>query len=188
MDLTREAHEHPAMRGRAELWHSALVLLALGVLLYPLSRFSFLAFHVVAELASIAVAAALFMVAWHARRYHVEPHLLFLATAYVASAAIDLVHTLAYKGMDIIPGYDANLPTQLWLAARYLQAVSLVIFPLVIDRPMRLWRLAGGYGLTTLALLVLAFMGLLPDAFIEGQGLTAFKVNSEYAVSALLAR
>ena len=187
MDLSHDAAAHSAARRNAEMWRSALVLLVLGALLYPLSRYSYLAFHVTAELASIAVAVALFMVAWHARRYHVEPHLLLLATAYVAAAAIDLVHTLAYKGMQIIPVDDANLPTQLWLAARYLQSVSLVIFPLVIGREMRFARLVGGYAVTTVALLVLVFTGVFPDAFIEGQGLTAFKITSEYIISALLA-
>jgi hypothetical protein len=38
--------------------------------------------------------------------------------AYLSVSFLDLIHTLAYKGMGVFPGFDANLPTQLWIAAR----------------------------------------------------------------------
>lgn len=186
MEFTQSAQERPPEQGRTGTWRMALLLTALGIVLLVLSRYSFLAFHVIAELASVTVAAALFMVAWHARRFQSESHLLFLATAYLAAACIDLVHTLTYSGMNIIPGYDSNLPTQLWLAARYLQALSLVAFPLVINRPLRVDRIVVAYAAITVVLVGLPMAGVFPTAFVEGQGLTPFKIVSEYVISGLL--
>ena len=177
------AQERPRSRATGT-WRMALLLTAHGAL--GAEPLPFLAFHVIAELASVTVAAALFMVAWHARRFQSESHLLFLATAYLAAACIDLVHTLTYSGMNIIPGYDSNLPTQLWLAARYLQALSLVAFPLVINRPLRVDRIVVAYAAITVVLVGLQMAGVFPTAFVEGQGLTPFKIVSEYVISGLL--
>ena len=50
---------------------------------------------------------------------------------------LDLVHTLAYKGMGVFPGYDANLPTQLWVASRYIQALSLLLGYIFLEKRLR---------------------------------------------------
>lgn len=39
-------------------------------------------------------------------------YLLFIGIAFFLVAGIDLVHTLAYKGIGVFPAYGANLPTQ----------------------------------------------------------------------------
>ena len=46
------------------------------------------------------------------------------------AAIIDFIHALAYKGMPFLSRYTTNLPTQLWIAARYLQAFTIVIAPI----------------------------------------------------------
>ncbi len=94
-----------------------LVISGLLVLcgLYLVSLYSFLLFHAIVEVFSIAVGLAIFMLAWNARPVLESHHLLFLGIAYFYIAGIDLLHTLAYKGMGVFPGYSANLPTQLWI-------------------------------------------------------------------------
>ena len=86
--------------------------------LYITSLYSYLLFHSLSEIFSIAVACGIFMVAWNSRRFLDNNYLLFLGVAYLFIGGIDLIHTLAYKGMGIFQGYDANLPTQLWISSR----------------------------------------------------------------------
>ncbi len=43
-------------------------------------------------------------------------YLLVAGTGLLFVAGVGLVHTLAYKGMGIFVGYDANLPAQVWVA------------------------------------------------------------------------
>ncbi len=77
------------------------------------------------------------------------------------------------QGLEIIP-LRREPPTQLWLAARYLQALSLLAAPLVHRRRPPLAALLTAYLGVTILLLAAAIWGAcLPPC--EGQGLTPFQ-------------
>jgi diguanylate cyclase (GGDEF)-like protein/PAS domain S-box-containing protein len=155
--------------------------------LYLTSLYSYLLFHIVAESFSIFIAFSLFMIAWNTRQLTRNNYVLFLGIAFLFAGLIDFVHTLAYKGMVIFRGFDANLPTQLWIIARYLQSLSLLAAPWFIDRQPNIRAIFGFYLSATILLLAAAFSGtLFPDCFIEGKGLTPFKIISEYAICLIL--
>jgi hypothetical protein len=154
----------------------ALILVGL----YLSSLYSYLLFHSFAEIFSVIVAAAIFIIAWNSRRFLDNSYFLFLGVAFLFVGALDLVHTLAYKGMGIFPEYGTNLATQLWIGARYLQSLALLIAPLLIGRRLRVNWLLAGYGLVTALLLVSIFYWQnFPVCFVEGVGLTTFKKVSE---------
>jgi hypothetical protein len=90
--------------------------------LYVTSLYSYLLFHSLAEIFSVIIAVGVFAIAWNSRRFLENNYLLFLGVAFLFVGLIDLLHTLAYKGMGVFPGFGANLPTQLWIAARYRRA------------------------------------------------------------------
>ena len=113
-------------------WTIVLAVLAF-VGLYWSSRYGYLLFHSLAEIFSITVAFAIFILAWNSRAFLRNGYLLLVGVAYLFVGAFDLVHTLAYKGMGVFPGYQTNLSTQLWIAARSLEAGSLLIAPLLIN-------------------------------------------------------
>jgi hypothetical protein len=112
------------------------IFITLGI--YLLSLYHYLLFHSIAEIYSIIIACGIFMVAWNSRRFLDNNYLLFLGIAYLFIAGLDLVHTLGYKGMAIFKGYDTNLATQLWIAARYMESLSLLIAPLFFGRAIRI--------------------------------------------------
>ena len=164
-------------------------LAGLGLLagLYVLAQANYLLFHSGVELFSIVVAAAMFLVAWNTRQHLQNGYLLFLGIAYLFVGGIDLIHTLAYKGMGVFPGFDSDLPTQLWIAARYVEAASLVIAPAFLRRRLRPSIAFAGYAAVFAGILVTLFVWpIFPACFVEGSGLTTFKIASEYAISALL--
>ena len=103
--------------------------------LYLISLYSYLLFHSIAEAFSIVVACSIFLVAWNSRRFLDNNTLLFIGIAFLFVAGIDLLHTLSYTGMGVFQGYGTDLPTQLWIAARYLQSISLFIAPLFLGKP-----------------------------------------------------
>ena len=127
--------------------------------LYLASLYNYLLFHSLSEIFSIFVACGIFVVAWNSRRFMDNNYLLFLGIAYLFIGGLDLVHTLAYKGMGIFSGYDANLPTQLWISARYIESMSLLIAPLFIHRKLNTRVVFVSYAL--LASLMLASLFLL---------------------------
>ena len=152
-----------------------------------LSSHDYLLFHSYAEVFSIVIAFALFTLVWNSRHLISNNYLLFIGISYLFIGGIDLLHTLAYEGMGIFPGENANLPTQLWIAARYLQSLSLLIAPVFIRRKMNPWLLITSWCVVTaLVLTSIFYWQIFPDAFIEGTGLTSFKVISEYIISLML--
>jgi PAS domain S-box-containing protein len=162
-------------------------LLAVAILV-PISFFSFLLFHTLAELVSIVIAVAAFIVAWNTYAFSRNSFLLFLGTGLLWLGALDLFHTLVYKGMQIYPGVTgANLPTQFWVGTRYLHALILLAAPLAANRPLRRANVLLGLGACSVLLWLWIMVEGFPDAFVEGQGLTPFKIGSEYVIVAILA-
>jgi len=94
---------------------------------------------------------------WHRLRLH---------------SLIDVLHTLAYKGMNVFPGFDANLPTQLWIAARALQAVTLCVALLFLEKRVDKRAVFGVSGVSGLYARASSIAGIFPDCYVEGKGLT----------------
>jgi len=166
---------------------SAGVLVLLG--LYLASRYNYLLFHSLAEIFSIVVAFGIFVVAWNSRRFLDNSYFLLLGIAYLFVGAIDLAHTLAYPGMNIFPGYETNEAAQLWIVARYVEGLSLLVAPLFLSlgRKLRIYLVLVSYALATSLLLTSIFYwNIFPQAFVEGVGLTLFKKVSEYLVCLIL--
>lgn len=162
----------------------AYALAMLG--LYLTSLYSYVLFHSLAEMFSILIGCSIFILAWNSRRRLDNDYLLFVGIAYLFVSVVDLIHALAYKGMGVFVGYDANLATQLWIAARYLQSLSLLVSPLFLRRKLNLPLALWGYLAVTSLLLAAIFAGIFPVCFVEGAGLTPFKVASEYVIVLIL--
>lgn len=157
------------------------------LVLYLAGLYNYNLFHSLAELFSIVVACSIFIIAWNSRSLLNNNYLLFVGIAYLFVGGIDLVHTLAYKGMGVFAGFTANLPTQLWIAARYTESISLLAAPLFLGRKLPTRSALIGYlSWSALLLLSIFYWRIFPDAFIEGTGLTAFKVTSEYIICLIL--
>ena len=161
------------------------ILLLLG--LFVISRFNYLLFHSLVELFSIVVACNIAVLVWNSRRFLDNAYLVFIGIAYLFVASLDAIHTLAYVGMGVFEGYSTNLPTQLWIAARYMQSLSLVFAPFLIGRKIRIPILLLTFSVMTSLLLVSIFYWqVFPVCFVEGEGLTPFKKISEYVISLIL--
>ena len=99
---------------------------------------------------------------------------------------VDLLHTLAYFGMGVFPGYTANLPTQLWIAARFLECGGFLVAALNVRDMPNAGLTVGGFSLATVGLLVSVFVyPVFPDCYLPETGLTPFKRWAEYAVWAV---
>ncbi len=149
-------------------------------ILYFISVTNYLLFHSLAELFSISVAAAVFMLVWNTRRFMENDFLFFIGVSSLFVGAIDLFHMLAFQGMGIFSDDGANLPTELWIAARYLQSVSFLAAVLLIRRKLNQRLLVMSLAGVTALLLAAIGTGVFPDSYVNG--LTPFKTVSEYAI------
>jgi len=172
----------------ASFMAAAAAALLAGLLV--ISRHNYLLFHVLAEFFAIAVGLALFLLLWNARHLIRQPALVFLGIAYLNIGVLDLLHTLSYKGLGVLAGPDAvNQATQLWIAARGMEALSLLFFTFLLNRRQLRSDLVMGLYLAVSALILAAIFAwpVFPDCFIAGSGLTTFKVAAEYAICLILA-
>ncbi len=168
---------------RYELIIRVLVGTAAAAGLYLISRDNYLLFHVLAEMFSIVVAWAVFIVFWNTRKIGENTYFLFIGIAFLFVGLIDLVHMLAYEGMRVLPGFGANTATQLWITARSIQAVSLFIAPFYIGRKIRARIVFLSYfAVVTLVLSSIFIWGIFPVCFVDGVGLTPFKKVAEYVI------
>ncbi|MFO7987290.1 MAG: MASE3 domain-containing protein, partial [Desulfatiglandaceae bacterium] len=168
--------------------HYRIFLFSLAILggLFITSRYNYLLFHCLAEGFSIVIAFAIFVIAWNARSLLETDYLLCLGIAYLFVGSLDFLHTLAYQGMEIFPNYGANLSTELWVGARFMESLSLLIAPLFLSRRLRIDALFTAYvAATAFLLLTIFYWNIFPDCFVEESGLTVFKKMSEYTISVI---
>ncbi|WP_394698730.1 MASE3 domain-containing protein [uncultured Methanoregula sp.] len=172
---------------------SGAIAAAILIGLYLISLQNYILFHGIVELAGIAVAFSIFIIVWNTRRDIDDAFFLIVGISFLFIGSIDLVHTLAYKGMGIFPGNNSDLPTQLWIAGRYFQSITFLVATLFIGRTITRDRKydTGIIVSACTAACVLIFLSIFvwqnfPQCFIESTGLTPFKIASEYVISAIL--
>lgn len=163
---------------------TVVIAAALVGLLYAAELRSYILFHSIAEIVFVVVCLSVVMMAWPLYQFLDDDFALFLGIALVAVASLHVVHLVDYPGLGLISG-SLDPPTQLWLAARLLLAVSLIASAFVIGRRIDL-RVAAvclvGYAFVVLA--ATYWWGVFPATLDEG-GLTGFKKLAEYAVCGL---
>ena len=125
------------------------------------------------------VAWSVFILVWNTRHTMSHDALLFPGISFLFVRLIDLVHTFAYKGMGIISSdRGANPATQLWMAARYMEGVCLLIFPLFLTRTLRYYRTIALYaGVTVFLFGAIFYQPVFPVCYVEGTGLTPYQKN-----------
>ncbi len=155
--------------------------------LYLTSFYSYLLFHSLTELSSIIISVSIFLLVWYARRYMQNDYSLFIGIASLFIGELDTIHLLAYRGMGVFLEYNSNLPTQLWIAARYLQSLSLLIAPLFFRSKLNPVIAFTSFTIITAVLLASIFLwDVFPTCYLDGVGLTHFKIVSEYMISLIL--
>ena len=112
----------------------------------------------------------------------------FLGIGYLFIGTLDLLHTLSYKGMPIFTDYD-YYANQLWIAARYMESITLLLFFMFAHRQWRVRpRIIGILFASVSGAVILSVFvwKVFPVCFVDGVGLTPFKKNSEYVICVIL--
>ncbi|KAF0091788.1 MAG: putative signaling protein [Fusobacteria bacterium] len=156
------------------------------VMLYLAKSYNYLLFHAAVEMMSVVPSIMIFVIVLYLWKYLKDNNFIsFIGISLFFVGVIDFLHMLAFKGMPIFVGFDSNLAVQLWILARYVQMVSFVIAAILINlaRHVNKTKILIIYTLVVVVMLWSIFVSkIFPDAFIEGSGLTTFKVNSEYVI------
>lgn len=147
--------------------------------------------HTALEVWAIVVSSLVFSIGWSVYQKEASANLMLLACGFAGVAWLDLMHTLSYQGMPAwVTPSSAEKAINFWLMAR-----AMAVLALAAVAWLPAWRLSNnrvrwlmlssvGAVVLTVAWLVLWHSDYLPRTFIQGQGLTAFKKNSEYLLAA----
>ncbi|RJP32804.1 MAG: PAS domain S-box protein [Candidatus Omnitrophota bacterium] len=149
---------------------------------------NFLLFHSLVEMFNVIVAWSVFLVVWNTRRFLRNQALIFLGIAYLYVGFLDLLHLLCFPGMGVFPSVRAvEVTMQLWTAGRTIESVSLLAFTLFMGRRIHFPTVFLAY--TGMIVLIVCFIFLwewFPLCYVEGKGLTAFKLVSQYGICLIL--
>lgn len=147
---------------------------------------SYLPFHIFVETLTAITAALVFSVGWHAHDKARPGVLTVLACAFLAVGLLDIGHTISYKGMpDFVTPSSPSKAIYFWITAKIVLSLSLLVASLMAWQPFasrhtRWWLLLASVSFTLLAYgVILNALPSLPPVFIEGQGLTPFKIHTE---------
>ena len=174
-------------RKKYSTWIEIVTITIILVAIYFTSLFNYLLFHSLAEIFSVMIAGGIFIVGWNSRKYIDESYFLILGISALFVAVFDILHTLAYEGLNIFPEQGSNLATQLWISGRYIQVSSFLFATILRNRNVPRNFIIISYTSISTILLFLIFYGLFPVCFIDGVGLTPFKIVSEYIIIILYA-
>jgi PAS domain-containing protein len=170
-------------------------------LLYMLSLSHYLLFYSLVKMFSILIAFIVFVIIWKSKTLLLNRYLLLIGISYFFVGSVDLLHTLAFKGMGVFPELDANPGTQLWIIARYMESISLFLAPLLLIRIdknensdsiiFKNVQFARStfliYAIITSFLLVSVFyLKNFPECYIPGSGFTSFSIMSRYIIFLML--
>lgn len=158
-------------------------IIFLFLLLYLSSMNSFVSFHTIVGLFGIIVASGIIMVTWNSRHLMDNTYLLYVGTSYILTAIIDILHILTYTELSSLPEYGLNINTQLWVLARSIQAISLLVAPFTFGRRGRFLTIflaqmfVAGIGLG-----MIIVWNVFPICYVENVGPTLFKIYSEFII------
>jgi len=169
---------------------AAIALLVPGFPLFA-GPIPYVLVHSFVELLSISISAAIFALAFSVRNEPQAGALPSLAGVFLAVGLCDMLHVLSYPGMPaMITEASPEKAINFWLAARFFAIGGLAMLAFAPVLGWRLLRPVPGVLLGILASVGVWIAGTffadqLPRTFIEGQGLTPFKIGTEYVLVAI---
>lgn len=164
---------------------SIFLIISLGLMYLGIRNY--LAFHVISELYSSMVAFMMASISINTFKINKNNRIMFLGIAYGFIALLDLIHMMSYKGMGILGDETSNIPTQLWIAARYMESLSFTAFFTLSTKKLNLRKILNIYISISILILASIFtLKIFPNCYIEGHGLTSFKIISEYIICGIL--
>lgn len=163
-----------------------LILVPICILLLFISKINYLLFHTIVEISIISICFSTMLIAFGTIKLCESNSFAYLGLIYGFISMIDLLHTLTYKGINIITS-SANIPTQLWIAQSYYESISLLVSLYYFKSKSSFKNVLIINTIIVILLLGSIFgVNIFPDCYIEGYGLTKFKIYSEYIICILL--
>src|SRR5690606_37506417 len=165
----------------------AFFALALGSVSWVSAPGQFLYLRSRTEIIVVVMALVAFATGWHGHEQKRTVASLVVACGALAIGLLDLAHLMSYQGMpDFVTPNSPHKAIVFWLAARLVAALMFLGYVMIPPvKTVKTSRLRGWSLFANLAFVVgvtsvtLVCPQWLPVTFIDGQGVTPFKVAME---------
>ncbi len=177
------------IRREFSLVEVGVMALALAAMHLSTHHYSYLLFHSIVEMFSIFIAITVFIIVVNTAHLVKNEYIIVIGVSYLFVGVLDFVHTIAFKGMPIFTDYDYYAP-QLWIAARYMESISMLGAFLFLGsrRRFNIALLSVVYfAVTATVLASILHYKTFPICFVPGKGLTSFKMYSEFVICGIVA-
>ncbi len=176
----------PTMDWKINLLKSLFIpfIIALS-LIFLRWQYGVLLFHTLAELFSIIVGVLMLVVVWNTRSFTRNDFLIYLGIGYFWIAVLDTWHTFTVKGMPFFHIVNAEPTLHFWIYARLLEALLLLSAPIFLKRSLNIYYMLYCGGLICL-LVIWASLNFQQPVMLTSEGLTTFKIITEYVIMLLL--
>lgn len=165
-----------------------LLVAIICALAYYVGSKNYLLFHTFTEGFTIIISFTIALLVFHNYKHLPSKFIPILGITYGFTGIFDVLHMLAYKGLGVFPNTSANLPTQLWIIARYLDAIGMLLAGLSLEKTIavKMPYIFTAYFLVSAGALSALYQGIFPVCFTDTIGLTPFKIYSEYIICLIL--
>ena len=161
----------------------AAIILFVGIVFYFISKSNYLLFHSLIEIIAISLSFSIMLIAIGTIKICNNKYLSYLSIVSGFVSIIDLFHTMTYKGMNIITS-NSDIPIQLSIVARYYEVLALVVSFYYLKKKINVTKIVIYNSIMVLIILTSIFIvKIFPTCYIEGYGLTKFKIYSGYTIS-----
>ncbi|UUX91524.1 MASE3 domain-containing protein [Methanoplanus endosymbiosus] len=151
------------------------------------SLYSYVLFHTMIELFTVVITGLIFVIVWNLKDRIDNNFLVIIGVACFYMGTFDFLHTISYSGIDAFGTGSSNLATQFWIISRYIEAFTFLFAILLIQKKTNPYWLFLLYFFISAGLFLTIYpLGIFPDCYIEGKGLTLFKIISEYIICGVL--
>jgi hypothetical protein len=177
-------------------------LTVLAGILYLSSKYYFIAtndfyviFHNLIEIFTVVISFFVFYIANKSYKLTKSETIRIIGFSFLAMAVIDIFHIVGYKGFPIpIFHQSGNTAAWFWISSRFIGALIVflsALFGIFSDKLEKYANYVKYFTISivpiSVALILLNISGnFLPPTFVEGQGLTMFKIVAEYVIMGLL--
>lgn len=152
---------------------------------------SFLTWHTLFEFTSIIISFIIFINCYHSYIHLKRIRLLILSITFFLTGTIDFLHTISYEGMPYtFVESSAVMATTYWMVGRLFMSLGLLITSIIPFEKKS--DIKGRYVLLPVILLNLVIfyiitykVYLIPPFYVEGVGITKFKIVMECLVMVL---
>jgi PAS domain S-box-containing protein len=175
-----------ALSNKVEIVKFIFIISFLSVLIV-ISNYNYLFFHLLVEGFSVLIGYFMIFIVVNTRQFNKNSTYTFIGIAYAFIASLDLMHAVTYKGMNILPGVTVNTSAQLWIIARAIESITLLLVFKNAGKTFKNIKAIIVYSLVFIySMLVIMNSSLFPVCYIDGSGLTSFKIYSEYVICLIL--